>query len=142
MSQIDLDNKLNYREEYSKYLKNIKVQGNELLANCPVHKNGNEKKPSFCVNIPTGMYHCFTCGIKGNYVDFVAMQHNISTKEAAKKIYEDHNLITQRETKIESNYTIEQYANEKKLPAEWLKTEWGLKDTKTSITIPYYNEKK
>ena len=118
MSQIDLDTKLNYREEYSKYLKNIKVQGNELLANCPVHKNGNEKKPSFCVNIPTGMYHCFTCGIKGNYVDFVAMQHNIPTKEAAKKIYEEHNLITKRETRIESNYTIEQYANEKKLPAE------------------------
>ena len=142
MSQIDLDTKLNYRDEYSKYLRNIKIQGNELLASCPVHKNGNEKKPSFCVNIPTGMYHCFTCGIKGNYVDFVSMQHNIPTKEAAKKIYEEHNLITQRETKVETNYTIEQYANEKKLPAEWLKTEWGLKDTKTSITIPYYNEKK
>ena len=25
MSQIDLDTKLNYREEYSKYLKNIKL---------------------------------------------------------------------------------------------------------------------
>lgn len=142
MSQIDLDSKLDYREEYSKYLKNIKVQGNELLANCPVHKNGNEKKQSFCVNIPTGMYHCFTCGIKGNYVDFVAMQYNIPTKEAAKRIYEAHNLMAQRETKVENNYTVEQYANEKKISAEWLKAEWGLKDTKTSITIPYYNEKK
>jgi uncharacterized protein (DUF927 family) len=142
MSQIDLDNKLDYREEYQKYLKNIRIQGNELLANCPVHKNGNEKKPSFCVNIPTGRYHCFSCGIKGNYVDFVAMLNNITTKAAAKKIYEEHNLITQREIKTESNYTIEQYANEKKLPAKWLKEEWGLKDTKTSITIPYYNEKR
>jgi len=142
MAQIDLDTKLDYKQEYSKYLKNIKIQGNELLASCPVHKNGNEKKPSFCVNIPTGMYNCFTCGIHGNYIDFVAMQKGLSTKDAAKKIYEEHSLIQHKENKVQSNYTIEEYAKDKKLPAEWLKSEWGLKDTKTSITIPYYNEKK
>ena len=142
MSQIDIDNKLDYKTEYSKYLKNIKIQGDEVIANCPVHKNGNEKKRSFCVNIPTGKYHCFSCGIQGNYIDFVAMMNNTSTKDAAKKIYEDNNLIQQNNFQKEIAYTVEQYAKEKKLPAEWLKSEWGLKNTKTSITIPYYDENK
>lgn len=40
-----------------------------VLATCPVHKGGRERNPSFSVNTYTGSYHCFSCGIKGDFAD-------------------------------------------------------------------------
>ena len=54
MAEVDIDSKLNYEAEYSKYLKNVKKKGNSIQANCPFHKGGNEKKPSFSVDLKTG----------------------------------------------------------------------------------------
>ena len=51
MAEVDIDSKLNYEAEYSKYLKNVKKKGNSIQANCPFHKGGNEKKPSFSVDL-------------------------------------------------------------------------------------------
>ena len=49
-TNIDIDSRINYAEEYSKYIRNAKIKGNQLIGNCPIHKNGNEKNPSFVVN--------------------------------------------------------------------------------------------
>ena len=139
MAQIDIDSKLNYENEYSRYLNNVKKKGNSIQANCPFHKNGNEKKPSFSVDLKTGQYKCFACGEEGNYIKFISQMKNIGTKEAAKEIYKEigiDNVIP-----IE-DYTISTYAKEKKLPEEWLKEEWGLKNLKRYIGIPYFNKEK
>jgi len=139
MNTVDIDSKLNYEREYSKYLNNAKVKGNSIQANCPFHKNGNEKKPSFSVDIKTGQYKCFACGEEGNYINFISKIKNIGTKDAAKEIYKE--IGTDNVIPIEE-YTISTYAKEKKLPEEWLKEEWGLKNLKHYIGIPYFNKER
>lgn len=36
--------------------------GGNVLTRCPFHKEGKEAKPSFSVNLETGLFHCFTGG--------------------------------------------------------------------------------
>ena len=38
---------------------------NQIITTCPFHKDGQERKPSFSVNIEKGLYQCFTCHDKG-----------------------------------------------------------------------------
>jgi DNA primase len=40
--------------------------GSNILTRCPFHKDGEEKRPSFSVNIDLGVFHCFTCHEAGN----------------------------------------------------------------------------
>lgn len=66
------------REEtgYSR-LKTIKKMGNDYMVTCPVHKDGQENKPSCTLyvnsdgKLPFGTFHCFTCGYKGVLAKFV-----------------------------------------------------------------------
>lgn len=39
--------------------------GGNVLTKCPFHKGGQERKPSFSVNVETGLFHCFTCHVAG-----------------------------------------------------------------------------
>jgi len=41
--------------------------GGNVLTKCPFHKGGEEAKPSFSINIQTGLFHCFTggCNVAG-----------------------------------------------------------------------------
>lgn len=44
----------------------IKKSGDgQILVRCPFHKGGQERKPSFSVNVDEGLYHCFTCHESG-----------------------------------------------------------------------------
>lgn len=44
----------------------FKPNNDDIQTNCPFHKNGQERKPSFGINIRTGQCHCFTCGWSGS----------------------------------------------------------------------------
>ena len=44
------------------------VRGDEFWCNCPFHP---DKTPSFSVNIQTGAFHCFGCGIGGSLRELV-----------------------------------------------------------------------
>ena len=44
---------------------------NWYMCCCPFHKDGNEQKPSFGINLDSGFYNCFTCGRKGNIEDLI-----------------------------------------------------------------------
>jgi DNA primase len=35
--------------------------GSNFLTTCPFHKGGQEKTPSFSINVETGLFNCFTC---------------------------------------------------------------------------------
>lgn len=50
---------------------------------CPFH---NEKTPSFSVNGPKQMYHCFGCGAGGNVFTFVMNYENYNFPEAIKML--------------------------------------------------------
>jgi DNA primase len=39
---------------------------NQIITTCPFHKDGQERKPSFSVNVEKGLFHCFTCHEKGS----------------------------------------------------------------------------
>lgn len=43
------------------YFNDIVSTGSNVQTNCPFHKNGTERKPSFGVS-DNGVCHCFTCG--------------------------------------------------------------------------------
>ena len=53
---------------------------------CPFH---NDKHPSMKVD---RRYFCFSCGAKGDAIDFVANYYGLSLKEAAEKIISDFGL--------------------------------------------------
>lgn len=46
--------------------------GDNLQTNCPFHKNGQERKPSFGINIKTGECHCFGCGWAGTFSEMIS----------------------------------------------------------------------
>ena len=59
----NIDEIINYEEEYKKYLTNPKKNRDSLISRCPFHDDDN---PSFSVNLKNGMYHCFGCNEQGN----------------------------------------------------------------------------
>ena len=46
---------------------------------CPLPKHTGERKrsPSFSANLEKGIFQCFSCGAKGNVIDFAAMMENL-----------------------------------------------------------------
>lgn len=40
--------------------------GSHYQAKCPFHKGGEERKPSFSIDVVNGLWHCFTCQRGGN----------------------------------------------------------------------------
>lgn len=50
----------------------FRPNGRNIQTNCPFHKNGQERKPSFGINIDDGKCHCFTCGWSGNISEMIS----------------------------------------------------------------------
>lgn len=46
--------------------------GDNIQTNCPFHKNGQERKPSFGVNGEIDKCHCFACGWSGTIEEMVS----------------------------------------------------------------------
>ena len=55
-------------------------QGDELRGRCPIHEGEGER--AFHVNLEKNVFHCFSCGAKGNVLDFVAAMEKVSIREA------------------------------------------------------------
>lgn len=69
-------------EVISSYVK-LQRKGNSHIGLCPFH---NEKSPSFSVNAPRQMYHCFGCGVGGNVFTFLMEYENYSFTEAVEML--------------------------------------------------------
>ena len=52
-------------------LSQITDRGDEIQVTCPSHSGGHESRPSCFIRKEDGIYHCFTCGIKGYITKFV-----------------------------------------------------------------------
>ena len=50
----------------------FRPNGRNIQTNCPFHKNGQERKPSFGINIDDGKCHCFTCGWSGSVSEMIS----------------------------------------------------------------------
>lgn len=50
----------------------FKPNNRNIQTNCPFHKGGQEKKPSFGINVDDGRCHCFTCGWSGSISELIS----------------------------------------------------------------------
>lgn len=140
----DIDRIVDYRSEYS-VIKKAKVTGDQMIGLCPFHDDSNN---SFSVNLKTGQWHCFAEDRGGNFLDFYAELNGCDTKEAYRQIMGKYGVSAEdqkRNQEQERNYSLAQYAFEKRLPEEWLKQECFLSTAKersgaTYMKIPYLDE--
>ena len=66
----------NYNILFRQYVERLKLTqgGTQALGLCPFH---DESKPSFSMNLDTGLYFCHSCSKKGNAYQFAeAMNHS------------------------------------------------------------------
>lgn len=74
---VELKNSLN-----NHLLKDIKLSGNDVMCTCPMHKDGQESKPSCGISLikkkrgkkvfPEGTVHCFTCDYTATFTEFIS----------------------------------------------------------------------
>lgn len=140
MDTVNIDQVVDYKKEYSAAVHG-KITGDHLVGLCPFHK---DKKPSFSVDLKTGKFTCFACGKSGNFINFTAEMRGISTKDAYKEILREHGIEeAPAAPAAPAHYTVEDYAKEKHLDPEWLKTQCRLESAKEKrdgspyIKIPY-----
>ena len=50
----------------------VRLNGENLQSNCPFHKNGQERKPSFGVNGEIDRCHCFSCSWSGTIEEMIS----------------------------------------------------------------------
>ena len=127
------DEKINWADFYSQRIKETAVEGNEIMGLCPFHDDTN---PSFSANTENSMWICYGCGKKGNAQTFIELMENVSPSEAVEHLNKIAGIKAKSGPK---QYTVEDYAKAKKLPADFLRN-LGIKNAKTGITIPYYDE--
>ena len=143
---LNIDDFVDYAAEYKSVLKNAEITGDRIIGRCPFH---NDNKNSFTADLKTGMCHCFTGCIDGNFITFWAQYHGVSTKEAYKQILEKYGKAQEPQKPKEKpkmqSFTLAEYAFSKHLPEDFLKevclastakdrdgTQW--------LKLPYYNE--
>ena len=89
-ADVDIDRLVDYRSEYTQYIKKAKITGDQLIGLCPFH---DDKNNSFSVNLKTGQWHCFAEDRGGNFTQFYAEVNGLDTKEAYKQILEKYGVV-------------------------------------------------
>jgi hypothetical protein len=142
MDRVNIDELVDYKTVYPRFVKKYEIKNNRLTGLCPFHE---DRKPSFSVDLKSGQYICFACGKSGNYVNFVAEKNGISVQDAYKQILREHGVSPEQPTPQKPrNYTVEDYAAEKKLPTNFLRVVCSLdngteKDGTPYVKIPYFD---
>lgn len=109
----------------------IKISGDDIMTNCPFHKNGQEKKPSFGIHTGTGVCHCLACGYSASLPEAISnifgkydyglfgadwLRHNFATVDVEERGEIDLDL-NRKEVSKEVRYSyvpemvLEQYRN-------------------------------
>ncbi|PWU12015.1 MAG: hypothetical protein C5B51_01680 [Terriglobia bacterium] len=68
----------------ARYGVKLKRSGKELRGKCPIHQG--EGTGTFHASTEKNAFQCFSCGAKGNVLDFVAAMEHCSVREAAVKL--------------------------------------------------------
>lgn len=135
----NIDNRIDWKTFYSKYLKNPTPCGqNKMHACCPFH---SEKHPSFWFNTKNGCFKCEGCGESGNAIVFLEKLTGVSRSDARQQLLTIAGVPTEPPAKPE--YSVEIYAKEKCFNPEWLKDELSISNGSDRagmhIKIPYRN---
>jgi len=70
----------------ARYNVKLKASGKELRGRCPIHRGDGDD--AFHASAEKNAFHCFSCGAKGNVLDFVAAMEECSVRDAALKLAE------------------------------------------------------
>ena len=146
--KVDLDRLVNYRAEYTAVIKKYQISGDNLTGLCPFHR---DKQNSFSADLTTGQWHCFSEDEGGNFVTFWAKLNNTDTKTAYREILEKYGVTQEKKPEKKGGgfdlapYSLEQYAFDKRLPADFLEKTCRVSTRKerggtTCLQIPYYTE--
>lgn len=73
----------------------LKRSGANHTGLCPFHA---EKTPSFNVNAPRQIFHCFGCGVGGNVFSFLMKMEGLSFPEAVRRMGERVGIEVEEET--------------------------------------------
>lgn len=68
LTELKRQLEINGVKRFAKFIRT----NNNIQTNCPFHKDGQEKKPSFGVSTIDGMCHCFGCGWKGTLSEMIS----------------------------------------------------------------------
>ena len=125
--QLNIDDFVDYAAEYKSIIRDAKITGDRLIGRCPFH---DDRKDSFTADLKTGMCHCFTGCIDGNFISFYAKYHGLSNKDAYKEILDKYGKLETPEERKEKkkeerpqlqSFTLSEYAFSKHLPEDFLK---------------------
>lgn len=97
-----------YVDEFKRIGLNYNRHGNELKGSCPfseMHLTGEDKNPSFTVNLGSGLYYCNACGSKGNIHTFYTLTHKLDKQQAWLDIGDALNI--ERPTDVDSRPAID-----------------------------------
>lgn len=146
-TQINIDDFVDYAAEYRSVIKDAKITGNRIIGRCPFH---DDNKDSFTADLKTGMCHCFTGCIDGNFITFWAKYHDVDNKEAYKQILDKYGRLEDSKPKEKEKpqmqpFTIQEYSFAKRLPEDFLRdvcrvTVGRDRDGIQWLKMPYYNE--
>jgi DNA primase len=90
----EIRERLDIVEVVSSYLP-LKRSGANHQGLCPFH---GEKTPSFNVNAPRQIFHCFGCGVGGNVFSFLMRIEGLSFPEAVRRLGERVGVEVEEET--------------------------------------------
>lgn len=97
-----------YIDEFKRLGLTYSRHGSELKGQCPfssLHLSGQDSKPSFTVNLVSGVYLCNSCSSKGNIISFYTTTRGISKEQAWFDIGDE--LGFERPTDIDSRPAID-----------------------------------
>jgi DNA primase len=73
------------------------IDGDEMTVYCPFHREGS--RPNMGINATSGLWHCWSCGEKGNLPKLVSKLRDISWREAVQILIDNSGLPTVEEIK-------------------------------------------
>lgn len=161
ISGIDIEiDVLDYLQR--KGLSRIRMNGRNAMACCPFH---DDRDPSFGVNIDTGEYNCFGCGVKGPFASLVKRLDRFDTVFDAEQyligVYGRYNTVVDEpleltfsdKTSHQDDYSIDDgilrnyrfrhpYLSNRGVKELWKNVfEIGYNENTRSITFPYRDER-
>ena len=96
---MDMDQIVDYKTEYSQVIKKHTISGNQLNGLCPFH---DDRESSFSVNLQTGQYTCFACGASGNFTTFWAETHGTTQRKRIGRYWINMELARMKKTQGKS----------------------------------------
>ena len=145
-------------------LADIKETVDDIIVSCPFHSDGLEEHGSCFIRKKDGIFHCFGCGKKGNFLKFVAKCFNSNDDYAKKWLLTNfsctliNNITTMAdpiilnknkeakkyldESVLDDYQTWTPYLSQRKLTRETAQNFNLRYDPKyRQVIFPYYNEK-